>query len=107
MGQVKRPTTQDSRLGGHQGQGRCAKCRRTHDGGCRDTGRGCFSCGHMGHFSRDCPYGPDPMCFHYNQVDHKKADCLMFRGKVSAPAPVTLRITDVCDGRKGAPTARS
>ena len=51
--------------------------------------------------------GSDQMCFHCNQVGYKKADCPMLQGGVaSAPALVTLRITDSCEGREGAPTAR-
>ena len=62
----------------------------------------------MGHFSRDCPLGSVPMCFHYNQVGHKKADCPMLRGgAVSAPTLITLRITDSPKGRVGALAARS
>ena len=48
------------------------------------------------------------MCFHYNQMSHKKVDCPMFRGGVViAPAPVTLRITDGRGGRAGSSSARS
>lgn len=47
------------------------------------------------------------MCFHCNQVDHKKADHPRLRGgAVSVPAPVTLRNTDGREGRDGALTAR-
>ena len=62
----------------------------------------------MGNFLRDFPCGSVPMCFHCNQVGHKKADGTMLRvGAVSAPAPVTLRISDGRGGRERAPTVRS
>ena len=34
MAQAERPMTQDSCLGGQQGRDCCAKCERTHVGGC-------------------------------------------------------------------------
>ena len=48
------------------------------------------------------------MCFHYNQVGHKKADCpRLMGGAMSAPALVTLRITDGRKGRAEALAVRS
>ena len=60
------------------------------------------------HFSRDCPRGSVPMCFHYNQVGHRKVNYLrLIGGKVNAPAPVTLRIIDDCEGMAEASTMRN
>ena len=48
------------------------------------------------------------MCFHYNQLGHKKVDFLrLMSGVVRAPALVTLRITDGRKGREYALVVRS
>ena len=61
----------------------------------------------VGHFSMDCPQGASLLCFHYNQVGHKKVDRPTMRGgAVSAPALVTVRITSGNEGRVGAPSER-
>lgn len=108
VGQAKRPKLKDSRLGGHQVRGHYAECGRTHEGSFHEKGRGCFSCGHTIHFSRDFPRGLVLICFHRNQVAHKKADCPgLSGGAVQALAPTTLRITVDRDGILEAPMVRS
>ena len=43
---------------------------------------------------RECPK-KHLICFHYNHISHKKADCLRLSGGVVvALAPARLRITD-------------
>lgn len=44
-GSTQKPKIFDSQAKGHKGWGRCAKCGRTHDGICREEGRGYFNCG--------------------------------------------------------------
>lgn len=43
VGSVKRPNTFDSRSRGQKGQGRCAKCGRSHKGSCCQKGECCFN----------------------------------------------------------------
>ena len=65
--------------------------------------------------SRDCTAtttaiaASDLICFQCNQRGHKKSQCpsLAAAGKVSAPAPATLRITDGRQGRVETPVAKS
>lgn len=105
---MKRRKTLDLRVGGHQSRGRCSKCGRTHEGSFRERRRGCFNCGQLGNFSKDCPRGLVPMCFLYNQVGHKKADTpTLMIGAVRTPAPTTLRITYDRKGRVEALAVRS
>ena len=51
----------------------------------------------------------DLIYFHCNQRGHKKSQCpsLAAAGKVAAPAPATLRITDGRHGQGEAPMAKS
>lgn len=61
-----------------------------------------------GHVSKDYPRGSFPICFHYCQVVHKKAGCpRLLGGAESAPALVTLRITNGHEGKAESPTMRS
>ena len=78
-----------------------------HNGVCRFRGAGCYKCGRIGQVSRDYPRGTSLLCFHCNQVGHKKADCPMLRGGVvCVPIPVTLRITNGREGRVDVPVVR-
>lgn len=48
------------------------------------------------------------MCFHCNQVGHKKTDCpRLMGGSGRTPTPVTLRITNRREGRAEASSVRS
>lgn len=68
---------------------------------------GCYKCDRVGHVSRDCPHGTIHLCFHYNQVGHKKVDYLeLLGGVVRELTPTTLRITDVRESRVGAPMVK-
>ena len=113
-GSAKRPKVQDSRSRGQQGKSRYGKCGKMYEGLCKVGGSGYFKCGRMGHYSRDCTAttttpGSDLICFHCNQRGHKKAQCssLAVSGPILAPAPATLRITDVHQGMADAPLVRS
>lgn len=94
-GPPKRPNTFDLRSRIQQGRGRCAKCRRSHEGSFLDKGGSCFNYGQTGHYSRDCTWGPI-ICFYCNQTGHKKTDCQRLSdGATKAPTTATLKITDV------------
>ena len=82
-------------------------CMKQHEGVCQSRGLGCYKCGRFGHVNKDCPQGTSSLCFHYNQLGYKKADCLeLTRGAVRAPTPSTLRITNGREGRVDVPMVR-
>ncbi|XP_023747608.1 uncharacterized protein LOC111895775 [Lactuca sativa] len=57
--------------------------------------------------SRDCP-NRALICFHCNQIGHKKADLSRLSGgPMVAPAPTTLRITNGHQGKAEAPVVKS
>ena len=78
-------------------------------------GSGYFKCGRNGHISKDLTTTTtitlvsDLICFQCNQRGHKKAHfpSLAVAGPVSAPAPVTLQITDGRQVRADAPVSKS
>lgn len=48
------------------------------------------------------------MCFHYNQVRHKKVECLrLMNGDIRGPSLVVLRIIEGCESRVDALVVRS
>ncbi|XP_052622888.1 uncharacterized protein LOC111885268 [Lactuca sativa] len=112
----KKPKT-DYRGKGQQGRGRCGKYGRSHEGTCRAGSSGCFKCGRTGYVSRDyiaaCTTTTtalsDLICFQCNQRGHKRSQfpSLAAAGKVMAPAPATLRITDGRQGRAETLVAKS
>lgn len=56
--------------------------------------------------SRDCKKGT-LICFHYNQVGHKKVDCLnLCSGAVTTPTPSPLRITESREDKTESPILR-
>ena len=111
----KKPKGSDHRARSQQSHGRCGKCGRLHDGACKAGSVGCYKYGRTGHMSRDCTASTTTIaasnliCFQCNQRGHKKSQCpsLAAVGKVVAPAPATLRITDGRQGRADAPVAKS
>ncbi|XP_052624820.1 uncharacterized protein LOC128132335 [Lactuca sativa] len=111
----KKPKVSDSRSKSQQSHGRCGKCGRLHNGVCKAGSSGCYKCSRTRHLSKDCMApaiavaASDLICFQCNQRGHKKSQCpsLAAVGKVVAPAPATLRITDGRQGRAEAPVAKS
>ena len=62
----------------------------------------------INHVIRDYPQGTSSLCFHCNQVGHKKVNCpKLMRRSVRAPAPATLRIIDGREGRVEVPMLRN
>ena len=114
-GSGKKPRVSDHRSRGQPSYGRCGRCGKMHEGACKAGSSGCFKCGRVGHLSRDCTApatavaASDLICSQCNQRGHKKSQCpsLTSAGKVAAPAPATLRITDGRQGRADAPVAKS
>ena len=99
---TKKPKGFDSRSKGQQVVSRYGKCSRSHDGFCRAGGSGCYKCNKIRHFRKDfivaitTTHTLDLICFHCNQMGHKKANCpsLASRGPVVALAPATLQILE-------------
>lgn len=91
---TKQSKTSNSPPRTQSGQSRCGKYGRSHKGPSRARGGGFFKCGHTKHIKKDFKKGT-LICFHYNQVGYKNADCsVLYGGAVRVPAPSTLRITD-------------
>ncbi|XP_023757544.1 uncharacterized protein LOC111906035 [Lactuca sativa] len=113
-GSGKRPEVSDSRPRGHQGCNCCGRCGKMHEGACIVGGSGCFKCGWTGHINRDCTTTTtttpvfDLICFHCDQMGHKKTHCLSLAaaGPVSARAPATLWITHGLQGQADMPVAK-
>ncbi|XP_023755950.2 uncharacterized protein LOC111904405 [Lactuca sativa] len=85
-----------------------------HEGTCKAGSSGYYKCGRTGHMSRDrtatttTTKTADLICFQYNQREHKQSQypSLATAGKVVAPSPTTLRITDGRQGWAESPTVR-